>query len=421
MSRNIVLVTIDSLRADHCGFMGYEKDTTPNLDAMAEEGLVFENAVAPGPTTPGSLPAVLTGHYPSNQETGPRSVEDVKDRLISHLSRHETVADSLSKREYATAGFTPNPWTSRHFGFESGFDHFEDFMNDDLAGSIWERFLEGEGENSRPVLALQLAVNWMQREGVFKPWTAFYDEVVEWTRTVDEPYFLWVFLLDPHFPYLPGAGCRSQSRWRTYEANLRLYLESQTTRYSQRIHDQLTTAYDDAIRCTDEFFGRLSTDLHDDDPAILVHADHGEAFGEHGTYGHQTQLYEENVRVPLVVSNVQSGTVTEPVSLRCIPDLIPKVADGDDPATVTDPAVLTRTDDGSKFAVYTEGMYYMRDKTDTKVVLSRGNGKQIIRNETMDSVARKLVNDRKEPELEKRRIASATEDVVGELESCHEV
>jgi len=405
MNRNIVLVSIDSLRADHCGFMGYEKDTTPTLDEMAEEGIVFKNAVAPGPSTPESLPATFTGQYPIDRESKSREVSDTTRRLQIHLERHETIAEYFSRRGYATAGFTPNPWTSRHFGFDRGFDHFQDFMDQDRASGIWERILAGKG--SKPLAALRLLMNWKQREAMFRPWRSFYEDILTWVENCEESYFLWVFLLDPHFPYLPNSAHRSQSRWRTYEANLRLYLESQTTAYPPRVHDQLVTAYDDAIRYTDDFFGQLHDDLADDNPAIVVHADHGEAFAEHSTYGHHAQLYNQNVRVPLLVSGMSAETVAEPVSIRSVPDILKKIAIGSDPTSIAKPSVLTRTDDGSTSAVYGRNWSFINDTDTDEMIVSYDGNERVVTDIELLSFGRGVWETRTEYELEKRRIATA--------------
>ena len=87
MSRNIVLVTVDSLRADHCGFNGGDPELTPTLDDLAENGLVFENAFAPGPRTPSSMPVLMTGAFPSAQ-TGAFSWQSRWDRIRKHLGTH---------------------------------------------------------------------------------------------------------------------------------------------------------------------------------------------------------------------------------------------------------------------------------------------------------------------------------------------
>jgi arylsulfatase len=158
-----------------------------------------------------------------------------------------------------------------------------------------------------------------------------------------------VFLLDPHFPDLADQENYSQSRWRNYEANLRLYLEDQDTPYSSRVHEQLVTAYDDSVRYTDEFLHVVNRSVGDD-TRIVVTADHGEAFGEHGTYGHHDELFEENIRVPLVVSGGPTGTERTPVSLRHLPQLVTGLAtdDGNGIRSLGQEVVGSKTEGGSR-------------------------------------------------------------------------
>lgn len=413
---NVVLVTIDSLRADHCGFMGYEKDTTPTLDEMAKEGIVFENAIAPGPATPASLPATHTGYYPLAVD-GFSGLDDVRRTFYDHLNRHDTIAEEFSRRGYATAGFTPNPWTCRHFGFDNGFDHFEDFLGQDSSSGIWERMLEGRG--SKPLSALRLFSNWTQRESTFKPWPSFYDDVVEWTEKVEKPYFVWIFLMDVHFPYLPDSESRTQSRWRTYEANLRLYLESQRTPYSARVHEQLETAYDDAVHYTDRFFENLRSDL--DDSIFVVHADHGEGFGEHGTYGHHGQLYEPNVHVPLLISSEESPSwkqndrVEDPVSVRSVPKILRQLATGTDPRSIGADDVITQTRGQSSVAVRGRDWKFIQSGDDTTNLYSLEAGESDpIGDERILNLAEKRLKTRFESERERKRVSAIVDEIAGE-------
>lgn len=110
--RNIVLVSIDSLRADHCGFMGYDRGTTPNLDRLANEGVVFVNAIAPGPATPQSMPAIFTGAHPYAAVDSEKF--DTRKNIKHHLNRSRTIPEQLTELGYTTAGFSPNPFTSRY-------------------------------------------------------------------------------------------------------------------------------------------------------------------------------------------------------------------------------------------------------------------------------------------------------------------
>jgi len=130
---------------------------------------------------------------------------------------------------------------------------------------------------------------------------------------------------------LSDRSSRSQSLPAMLHSNLQLYLQDQETPYSSGTHERLTRAYRDSVKYTDKFFKRLVDDLGNE-ANIVVTGDHGEGFGEHGTYGHHHQLYEENVHVPLVVAGDEwEGSVDRPVSLASLPELMMEVAMGNQP------------------------------------------------------------------------------------------
>jgi arylsulfatase len=406
---NVVLVTIDSLRADHCSFTGYDRETTPALDALAEEGLVFTNAVAPGPVTPASMPAIFTGQHPLDAGGAREHLSSTRARTRRHMRTRRSLPERLSELGYATAGFAPNPWTSRYFGFDAGFDHFRDYMDEDVTSSVWDRMTARGG--STPLAALRLVLSWAQRANVFKPWTAFYGDALAWARSASEPYFLWLFLLDVHFPYLPDAAARTQSRWREYEANLRLYLQEQRG-YSPRVHRQLETAYDDAVRYADDCIARLRADLPDD-TVLAVHADHGEAFGEHGTYTHQDALYEENLHVPLVVGggDVPSREVTDPVSLRALPDLLTGLAASGEVPPVSGPLVAARADDGERVALRGRHAKYVEGTEGDECYDLRAGERDRVRDEALAALCRRRAERVRENEREGRRVRHAADAV----------
>ncbi|EMA44812.1 sulfatase [Halococcus saccharolyticus] len=340
MSRNIVLVTVDSLRADHCSFMGYERETTPILDAMATEGVVFENAIAPGPSTPESMPAVFTGEGIADVHHGVASRDHIRD----HLSRGRTVPERLSATGYSTIGFTPNPFTSRYFGFDRGFDRFEDFLDTSarLRSAIVSRWLRG-----RFVAGLRFGLNLVGRGDVSMTWEDYYEELIESVAATNDPFFLWVFLLEPHWPYRPPDRHRNGiSATSMYRANWTSSNFSDRTPTGESVQT-VRSLYDGTIRHVDEFVRRLTDDLSEANPIYVFHADHGEAFGEHGSFGHGSHLYEENVHVPLVVWNAGvRERIEEPVSLRVLPFLLEELASSSrtlDRSRFTRPRVRTST------------------------------------------------------------------------------
>jgi arylsulfatase len=140
--------------------------------------------------------------------------------------------------------------------------------------------------------------------------------------------------LDAHDPYLAASKFRTQPAIDTYLSNWQLYKSDKTSRFPVKIHNQLKTAYEDAVRYSDRFLQGLLDNVNQQETVTIVHADHGESLGEHDTYGHRHNIFEENIHVPLVVSGpgkrFESGSqCTRPMSLRKIPDLIAKVAKGE--------------------------------------------------------------------------------------------
>jgi arylsulfatase len=307
------------------------------------------------------MPVIFTGEWPVDRtvegdSVGASNLVARRERIRAHMEARDTLPEKMRRLGYTTAAFTPNPFTSRHFGFDQGFDHFQDFMDESNRGSLYQRVFDGFLEGSGASSLARVFMNFWQREEVFKPWESYYDEVIEWAESAEEPYFLWVFLMDAHNPYMSSAEYRTQSRLSEFYANVEFWRQSHETPFSDGVHEKLVTAYDDSIRYSDAFLGRLRSDLGGDDPTIVVHGDHGEAFGEHGTYGHEPYLHEENVRVPLVVSGQgkEQETCSEPMTLRDLDDLLMAVAT----ETVSDrdwgrELVTVRSDQGATVAAHT--------------------------------------------------------------------
>ncbi|MFW6320251.1 MAG: sulfatase [Halohasta sp.] len=365
---NIVLVTVDSLRADHCGFLGSEHELTPTLDRLAHEGLSFETAIAPGPRTPSSMPVIWTGEHVGHDNRGVYDSRAEKAdswrgrqrRIRRHTRRFETIAERLASRGYDTGAVTTNPWTSAETGFDQGFRKFEAIngLPDDGSVSLLKRLL-AQGSNIPQVPDTE---RWLLT------WPDIYGTVRAVHDGLSEPYFLWVFLLDPHQPYVAPAAYRTESLGpEMYYANVRY-----THGYSPfeplptHLERWLRAAYRDSVRSVDAFLDRLLAELTDDDPALVVHADHGEAFGEHGTRGHRPELYEENLRVPLVAHNVDhTGRLDEQVALRQLPGFLESVADGEtDPERLRTDSALAVTEEAERIAVRTPEWKRIRSRAD---------------------------------------------------------
>lgn len=368
---NIVMVTADSLRADHCGFIDAGTDLTPNLTALAEDGTVFESAVSPGPRTPTSVPEMLTGEILPHGAPG--SYSEYVSRFANHLKRHQTLPERLSELGYTTVAFSANPWTSTRCGVDEIFDEFYDVATtdpnvvEDVANSL-------AAGTAVPTLGDWFA-QWRQRRGFFSQWPTFFDEVRETLRRVPEPYFVWIFLLDTHNPYLVPRRDRVESStvgmyYGLIRGNALITHDSEFSNFGSELPSSVETrirrAYRDTVRSVDRFALELLTVVDGTDTVVVINSDHGEAFNEHGTYGHQQALYEENVHVPLLVRGPDGDdgqSISRPISLRTLPQLLEAYAR--DSASVrpeewTEPSVIARSEGGSKIAVRTEDRKYIR-------------------------------------------------------------
>jgi arylsulfatase A-like enzyme len=392
--RDVVLVTIDSLRADRCGFLGSTAGLTPTMDRLAGDGLLFENAISPAGSTRGSSTSFLTGQYPIDRPTATTRTDTIRQ----HVRTRETLAERFSRMGYQTAAFTANPWTSRFFDFDAGFDHFQDFIDDELAEEAVETGARAGGMSE---LVSQLR-NWWEGQDMFLTWESFYDEIRSWLGTVERPYFLWIFLVDVHMPYLPPRAYQSQSTLAAYAANTWLFADQPSLPVADSwLHDRLVTAYDDTVRYTDAFVEQLLTDLGDD-PLVCVHADHGELLGEGGAYGHG-DLHEHVVHVPLFVANHPPRRISRPFSLRGLPDLLTDLATGR-PVAVDDPVVTARNNGGMRI-VRGESWRYV--KTSAGDELQSVADQRPIRDDELLELGRLVTDYVVEAEQEKRRLTQA--------------
>jgi arylsulfatase A-like enzyme len=328
--KSIVLVTVDCFRSDHAGFMGYKRQTTPFLDSLAKESVVFRQAIAAGSPTYYSVPAILASRYPL-----------ALGRDVLGLGPDElTLATVLKSTDYATAAFVAgNPYIARRFGYDRGFDVFRDFLEEEAAlpsgdsikglNGRWGSRLNRKLQKIRPALGPVGAVydemyfRYCQRvAGVpesldalrrFPAADTIVDEALHWIDTVgDTPFFLWLHLMDPHAPYYPKQEALArlgESPIRPYQAR---YLNSYWNRSDlgprrlrSRCH-QIVALYDAGIRWVDAQMGRLVEALRNkdrwNDCIFALTADHGEEFLDHGGRFHPpSRLMEELIHVPLLL------------------------------------------------------------------------------------------------------------------------
>lgn len=359
--RNLILVTVDSLRADHCGFVDETSDLTPTIDSLAREGVDFTQAIAPGPRTPSSVPVMFTGEFMTDDPDWSMAGWQGRQRRIGeHMARFTHLSERLQHQGYETAAFTANPWTTRESNFDYGFDEFveisadsDDIDSQQLSGSRLFKLADA-GFEALPVDP----VDWADKKEWFSQWTGFIDLIRERIRSLPEPFFLWVFVLDSHQPYITPRQFREESSaWEMYYSILRYwYGESADEEMPPHAREMIGAAYRDAVRSVDSFVAALREASIERDPVTVFLSDHGEALGDHGNFGHEQVLYEENLRVPLFVHGVdRTETVREQMPLRSLPAMFHDLTTPEqfDPTAYTQPFVVSKTEENRTVGVRT--------------------------------------------------------------------
>lgn len=327
--RDIVLITVDSLRADHVGWHGYDRETTPNLDALAAESRVFSQAFAHACSTRPSFPSILTSSY-ALQHGGFERVSP--DRT--------TIAEALSRGGYRTAGFHSNLYLSADFGYDRGFDTFYDSRTDPSvtakARNLVKRHLDSDGVVYQ---TLQRLFNATEKRTGIEVGSAYVDAAeltdlaLDWVEKSADggPRFLWVHYMDVHHPYVPPADYQRRFREEPVAdreaVQLRRKMLESPDSLSERDRQTLIDLYDAEIAYADAEIDRLLETVRSTwggDTVVAFTADHGEEFDEHDGYSHSATFYDEVLHVPLVLSGGTSETVDDLVGLL---DLAPTLVD----------------------------------------------------------------------------------------------
>ena len=264
------------------------------------------------PTAP-SIFSSFTGQYPLIESLSKNAMDWRKE-----FCAKETLALKLRQIGYSTIAVHRHPWASKYFGFDKGFDYFSP-----LSDSVKVERKEKMNKSRRRIDNI---LDVLTKKGECVSWESYYEEIIDVIMKVKRSYFLWVFLLDTHWPYLPP-----KKYFGSYSAYISLLYKywkmGKKMLYRKKKEKIIIDAYDGSIKYADTFIRRLWKDLKDDDPIFIIHSDHGEGFGEHGFYHHifdnRTALYEELIHVPLVVYNADiKGKIEKPFSLLSLSSLI---------------------------------------------------------------------------------------------------
>jgi arylsulfatase A-like enzyme len=313
---NVLLIVLDTVRADCLGISGACPSPSPRIDAFAERGFNFSQASATAPWTLPSTASMFTGRLPHETSTGWHA--PLNDEPT-------TLAEVLSQQGYETAGFVANAYCASETGLARGFLHYDDFSKS--LGILMRCTAAGR----RLVLSdipLRLGVHLAPgRRSAHEINTAF----LNWTeQRSSRPFFAFLNYMDAHDPYLarsPFDDRRPQTMDDRRLIEFWWWIHKDGVTSTQT--DYLRSSYVDCIRYLDSQVGDLLSELEDrhvlQDTWVIITSDHGEHFGDHDLYGHGNSLYEAAIHVPLVIVPPGGRTgrrVDTPVSLQDLPATI---------------------------------------------------------------------------------------------------
>lgn len=311
---NLLLITVDELRADRLSCLGYGRETTPSLDRLAEDGLTYSNATALSEATLYSFLSLFSSTYPS-MFGGGRS-----------LPERGSFVPLIRSEGYTTMAFLCNPFISRAFGFGEGFDVFFDDLSVIKESKSPLRKLRGLLAKEIRKLPFSERIGELFTEAAGKlgneplqaPAQEMKDLLLSGIRNGNRPFFAWVHFMDLHWPRFPpkefltpeldGSMVRKVN-WGKGKLS-----------HSERM-EKISKLYDCSLRYVDSVIGEIAEELSGtgilEETWVMVTGDHGEGMGEHGYLGHQTpSLHEERIRVPLLVwgPDLSGKKVDEPIS-----------------------------------------------------------------------------------------------------------
>ncbi|MCK4546332.1 MAG: sulfatase [Candidatus Eisenbacteria sp.] len=365
---SVILISIDALRADHLGCYGYPRKTTPVADRLAAEGVRFEYAFCPVPSTGPSHATMLTGLTPSTHGLR-RNGDSLPDSAL-------TLAEVLSEAGYATGGFTTNIVLDDQFGFTQGFDTYvESGHVEKLRPITWSLL-------AQTLAAKEIFDKFLAQTGRGRDLTIL--SARKWLAgNAERPFFLFLHLLDPHHPYEPLEPYRSRFSRDLEGPGNSLWIEQ--GRDPEALAMQLAL-YDGEIAAADAKVGDLLQYLEDagimDGTLIVFTADHGENMGDHELFFRHTDVYDASMRVPLIIrfpgvlragrtlTQVVENSALFPTILSLIHHDVPAGLDGEDLALLMEGTAAERF----RFALANSGRRWALRTGSWKIRIDFGDG-----------------------------------------------
>jgi hypothetical protein len=294
---NILLVTVDTLRRDHVGVYGYPRQTTPFLDSLAKNGMVFKNAITPIPSTAASHTSILTSLHPL--------IHDVLLNASWQSGKLNTLSKVLQKNGYYTIGTIAVFHMAREYNFNQGFDSFSD---------KWVANSRTKNKTERPAGSVN--------QSLFKQIEKYHQQYKS------KPLFIWVHYFDPHFPY------KKRRKYSCSEPIPKSVLAKidpgqDYNKFSFTEAAGMIDAYDSEIKYTDAAIGNLFFFLQKlgiaKNMITCITADHGEQLGEHGFFGGHADFYAENIFVPLILHGFRVPKNVNPDRYVSTMDIAPTI------------------------------------------------------------------------------------------------
>ena len=321
---NVLLVTIDSLRADHVGYHGYERDVTPTIDEYARNGSRFTNAHAHVGGTRFSFPSILTGVTP-DMYGGHERVSD--DQTL--------VSEVFDDAGYRTGGFTCNLYVSGRFGYNRGWDEFYDSDPDESTTSKLRKWAK-TNLDGKLLDILRSGYDYLESsQGInvgsyHVPADEMTDRAIEFIEAnQSEPTFVWLHYMDVHHPFLPPAEYQRAFRADVVSDSDAIQLRRKFIEEPENVTDEehrtFVDLYDAEIKFNDAEIGRLMDTVEStwgDDYLFALTADHGDHFLEHGFFG-GARLRDVKTHVPLFIEGWDDdGEYDEMVGLADVPSTL---------------------------------------------------------------------------------------------------
>jgi arylsulfatase A-like enzyme len=303
---NILVVLIDTLRADHLGCYGYDRPTSPAIDAFAREGVQFLRAYSQSTWTKPATASVLTGRFPRQHQAFLEKAKLPESELL--------LAEALSAAGYRTGVFSGNPWITHEWGFAQGVDHFvsvydERFARVTLFMMSLKRLSRLVDHKARVYNRVKMLVQGELSTTARDPVVS--DAFLEWVQGLDGArFYAHLHLMSPHHPYDPPPPYDRfvPDRTRkpvTYYPKKGIFFFEEGAVLSDADRADMLARYDGDVLFADHVFGGLLARLRAlgrlDDTVVVLLSDHGEEFFDHRNWGHGQSVYEELTHVPLLM------------------------------------------------------------------------------------------------------------------------